>query len=1683
MNRSIQKMTACLMALILAIGMLPLGALADILGVTDYSGGISMARISPITHTTTYVFKNGANTVDTQIVQNNQALSAPATPEAPAGQRFVGWFAQGAATPMAFNVPITVTATSSVTVNATFEDVVYVSFAYDSTPDDQTNNAAIIATKAMAPGATTDDSGVPLVVGAPGKAFSHWSQTVGGSAFPFASTPIHANLTLYAVLTDKWQVHFDSHGGTTVLPQYITHGSAASEPSMPTRQGYAFAGWATDAAGTAPYNFSSSVTGPLTLHAVWTPGQANYSVIYWLQNTDDNNYTYDQTLTRSGTLDEETTYSVEPYVGFTLDANRTNAAANKSYVKSDGTAVKNVYYNRNTYTFTMEYLRQGSSRWRTLSTTTLRFGQSTVVPYEDAVEDYPNHGWYTTRDSSISYTEAPVMGAADLTVHGRYDGDTKFYVRYVEKGTNTDIKPSYMFYGSGNYSLTKEDGIAITGFTVTPMREWKEWGRDRTAIIYYTRNTYTITFTPNNNTGSVVSEAIPYQADISGRALAGYSEGVTTYEQNGVIYTFGGWFVSPSLDGATKFSFAGKTMPANNMVLFGKWIPPVHSVKYYLTPDAGGPSGTVSGIPHGQPVSGSAVHYNMPAGLTAADFLGWHWYVGSTFMPYDFARPVTDSSVVLYPAWKEQTYTITYDANGGSGAAPVDSVRYASGAQAVVMGAGQLSLTDRVFLGWNTKADGSGTAFYPNNKATITEDLLLFAQWGIIPPTTSITYHRNSGEAGDVPITENLLNNATHVIKPANTFSRPGYNFIGWNTNANGNGTPYQPGTSVMITAGTTNELYAQWQAATVDVVATKIWDGGHSVNHVIVTLKLYRQIGSGTPQLVTDAPSISPNTGISDEFVYTWENQPIGDGQNTYTYSVQEVTTGLPSGYTSIVQPTSGGYNFTVTNTYHNIGDVEAFKYWYTDGVVPQLPDVWFQLYRYTEANPTLELVPKQNIKFMPGGTFHWKLPKMPNADPSGNAYIYIVKEVDANGNDYVPAGYEKVEATDKAAVHNYRYGRDRKVTVTKDWSDVPIDKRSSISVTLFMNGEMLVKSGVTNPVILDANNNWTYSWTGLVNYYNQTTLNNYTVTEDTSTLHQHVVFDEVTYTHTDITPGYLTTATIKNRLVDMTSVSGTKTWADNDDQDGIRPDSITVKLMNGNAEVDSRTVTGPEWKYTFSNLPKYANGVEIAYTIAEADVEGYTSEPDGYNLTNTHTPATRTVRVSKLWVDNDNKTDLRAPVTLRLDAKVNGQIIPWTDLRAASASGQQMSANGKVTLTAKANESHDFNHLPLFYEGNAVQYEVVEETVLNGYNSPEYGETENDGKTATNRILSSTLTIAKLIEGTEYTETEPFEFRVVFNGDEEDFVTFTLRHGERYPITNLPYGLTYRVSETQPDGFIVTYDENATGTLVGEDMETIITNIYQASGTYDIDADLNPTKSLAGRVLADQEFSFELREGDELIEAVQNTADGNIPFSALTFDQDDIGEHYYTIREVDDGEVGMTYDPGTLAFIIQVADIGGHRLEATVIKPDSVTFNNTFVPQTMDIAVDKQWADNNNAAGLRPASIQAQLLQNGEPLGQPVTISAANGWTTTYPGLPIRDGNGTPYIYTVRETATLTNYLPTYQGLAAGRLTIINTLTEVPTPPPAPPAPPAPGPAPAPEAPAAAPGNISGNLGETFE
>ena len=173
-------------------------------------------------------------------------------------------------------------------------------------------------------------------------------------------------------------------------------------------------------------------------------------------------------------------------------------------------------------------------------------------------------------------------------------------------------------------------------------------------------------------------------------------------------------------------------------------------------------------------------------------------------------------------------------------------------------------------------------------------------------------------------------------------------------------------------------------------------------------------------------------------------------------------------------------------------------------------------------------------------------------------------------------------------------------------------------------------------------------------------------------------------------------------------TSVSVKKAWDDKDNQDGKRPTSITVKLLADGQDtgktLELNAANG--WAGSFTDLDTDKGGASIKYTVVEEPVTGYTSEvtgdaTSGFIITNTYTPETVDVTVTKNWNDN-NDQDGKRPSSITVNLLADGTKVDSREIQAA--------ADG--TWTAK------FEKLAKYKDGKEIKYAVTEESVV-GYKS----------------------------------------------------------------------------------------------------------------------------------------------------------------------------------------------------------------------------------------------------------------------------------------------------------------------------------------------------------------------------
>jgi uncharacterized repeat protein (TIGR02543 family)/LPXTG-motif cell wall-anchored protein len=193
-----------------------------------------------------------------------------------------------------------------------------------------------------------------------------------------------------------------------------------------------------------------------------------------------------------------------------------------------------------------------------------------------------------------------------------------------------------------------------------------------------------------------------------------------------------------------------------------------------------------------------------------------------------FDMPAKD--VTLYAVWVEDdpdTYTVTYDANGGAGDVPTDDGEYEELDEVTVLGQGALTRDGYTFDGWETYDLGEATEYFDEGDTfdMPANNVTLYAKWnedqngggGPGPTTYTVSYDGNGNTSGTAPIDPNspYAADATVTVLGNSNLAKTGFAFAGWNTESDGEGTAYAAGDTFTITANTT--LYAIWNEIVIE--------------------------------------------------------------------------------------------------------------------------------------------------------------------------------------------------------------------------------------------------------------------------------------------------------------------------------------------------------------------------------------------------------------------------------------------------------------------------------------------------------------------------------------------------------------------------------------------------------------------------------------------------------------------------------------------------------------------------------------------------------------------------------------------------------------------------------------------------------------------------------------------------
>ena len=374
-----------------------------------------------------------------------------------------------------------------------------------------------------------------------------------------------------------------------------------------------------------------------------------------------------------------------------------------------------------------------------------------------------------------------------------------------------------------------------------------------------------------------------------------------------------------------------------------------------------------------------------------------------------------------------------------------------------------------------------------------------------------------------------------------------------------------------------------------------------------------------------------------NDEITYTIRVYNEGN-ENDYCGYAKEITDYLPEGLTFVKIDESSNsnwqttskegdsvvkLNYTGSDTIFNNSLFEIYKRNYsgntdmtnmyqTVSIICKVNDVTG--YLTNRAEITTEVATDENGTVVEGVTDRDSTPGSLNENDTNLKNYYNYYNVKYGINDTYENFYpgeengKKEDDTDFETVV-IKAPETIDVSGTKTWNDEGNKDKTrpeKITIYLLANGTQVDAKEISEK------DGWKYSFTGLAKY------------DDNKQEIKYTIDESEVEKYTKQINGYDLINTYTTENPETVDVNGVKTWNDANNKDGIRPKAIRVKLLaNGEEKTSVITTEEQDWKYSFTELPKFDdNGNEIKYTVDEETVSGYTKKIDGYNITNTHTP-----------------------------------------------------------------------------------------------------------------------------------------------------------------------------------------------------------------------------------------------------------------------------------------------------------------------------------------------------------------------------------------------------------------------------------------------------------------------------
>ena len=739
----------------------------------------------------------------------------------------------------------------------------------------------------------------------------------------------------------------------------------------------------------------------------------------------------------------------------------------------------------------------------------------------------------------------------------------------------------------------------------------------------------------------------------------------------------------------------------------------------------------------------------------------------------------------------------------------------------------------------------------------------------------------------------------------------------------------------------------------TIRKTVTKTWDDGNDrdgIRPTNVKIELYGTDGTRRTQYLTK----------DNHWSYSFENLPKYQNKGTIIlYTIKEEAV---DGYTQKSVTTTAGFDLTNTHEIQT-ADYEVKKVWIDDndrdGARP--------------TSITLTLTGSDGSKYtkLMTAADNWNAVTFERV-PMFNGGKYITYTLTENE---VPSYINSIEVSEDGkhfTVTNTHAPDHTVINITEVWHDENdqdgIRPRKMIAIVVGSNGNR-------HEVPLHSSGDWHYTCDDLVKYWKNGQLVDYTVeavtidgyTSEVKSLGNNVF--EVHNTH----------------IPETISKTVTKIWKDNENQDGIRPASVTVTLTGSNAVSKTATLNEDNgWTATFENLPKRDHGNIVAYNVKESDTAGYEASvvktEDGFQLINEHDSETTMRTVTLVWRDEDNRDGVR-PDT-----------VTYT-LHGSDGSEQEKTVN-------KDDAWNDvvFEDLPVYQNGQRISYTLTE-SAIDGYAN----DIRSSGNTftVTNTHIPETVNVdvTKIwTNGENQDGNRPDSISVILTGSDGKRYTTTITAANNWKHTFLKLPkffnegtqIEYTLTEDTMSGYSDVVEKRS-------DYVFVLTNKYSPA-TVDV--------TIVKKWDDDND-----RDGmrPESVDIVLNGSDGKLYTGTLST------ENGYTCVFQ---SVPKYHDGGTLInYTIAEEKIPGYT--TTIAKDASgykFTLTNAKTIDTVTKTVSKVWDDNNNQDGLRPTAITV-ILTGDDGSRRVKSVTAAENWTVTFENLPKNQNHGQNIQYTVSE------------------------------------------------------------------